>query len=528
MDRHESRPREENSKDGSARQPDPIRHVICLMLENRSFDQMLGSLQAVYPDLDGVPEGGPLRTNRDIDGQVIEQAPAADTRMKGDPKHELPNCLHQLSDNNGNFVRDYAEAYPHSDEEERKQVMAYFPLDKLPALHQLGRSFRVCDRWFSSIPGATWPNRLFVHSGTSIGKAKMPHGVFDLAGHRYWQDTIYDRLNEKGIPWNIYFGDFPQSMLLEHQWKPENAHRYRPLDQFFRDACGPARNFPAYCFLEPRYYAPGQNDDHPPHDVGGAQRLVADVYNAIRANEDLWKSSLLVVVYDEHGGFYDHVSPPAAVPPDEHRDDYTFDRLGVRVPALLVSPWVGPGVEHTTFDHTSLLKYLIEKWELGPLGERAARANSIAVALRTGDEGGAPRDDAPEKIDVPEPAPDVPDPSGLNELQMAMIALALFLETRTPGDAQEKMNRLKSMMENPAAQVKFATGAIKRFIGHAKEEWRAEAARLRGDTKPARKKVVIDKGHPGVGGEGRAHRKKVTLTKVRNKKKVAAKKGQAR
>jgi len=84
------------------------------------------------------------------------------------------------------------------------------------------------------------------------------------------------------------------------------------------------------------------------------------------------------------------------------------------------------------------------------------------------------------------------------------------------------------MMENPAAQVKFATGAIKRFIGHAKEEWRAEAARLRGDTKPARKKVVIDKGHPGVGGEGRAHRKKVTLTKVRNKKKVAAKKGQAR
>jgi phospholipase C len=109
--------------------------------------------------------------------------------------------------------------------------------------------------------------------------------------------------------------------------------------------------------------------------------LIADVYNAIRSNPDLWRSTLLAVVYDEHGGFYDHVSPPPAVPPDAHNEEWTFDRLGVRVPALLISPWVGARVEKTQFDHTSLLKYMSNKWGLGDLGQRTATAESIGVAI---------------------------------------------------------------------------------------------------------------------------------------------------
>ena len=89
-----------------------------------------------------------------------------------------------------------------------------------------------------------------------------------------------------------------------------------------------------------------------------------------------------MIVYDEHGGFYDHVSPPGAIRPDDNQQEYTFDRLGVRVPAMLISPWVKAAVEHTQFDHTSVLKYLIEKWNLGPLGERTARANSIGIAIQ--------------------------------------------------------------------------------------------------------------------------------------------------
>jgi hypothetical protein len=113
-----------------------------------------------------------------------------------------------------------------------------------------------------------------------------------------------------------------------------------------------------------------------------AQKLLADVYNALRSNEHLWNSTLLVVLYDEHGGFYDHVEPPSAVPPDDHHEEYTFDRLGIRVPAVLVSPWVRQGFDPTPFDHTSLLKYLTEKWKLGDLGMRTAQANSIGPLLQ--------------------------------------------------------------------------------------------------------------------------------------------------
>jgi phospholipase C len=125
-----------------------------------------------------------------------------------------------------------------------------------------------------------------------------------------------------------------------------------------------------------------ENDDPPPHDVMRAEKLIADVYNALRGNEELWRSTLLVVFYDEHGGFYDHVSPPASSPPDEHHEEYAFDGLGVRVPALLISPLIDSRVEHTLFDHTSLLRYLTDKWQLRPLpSRRIAEANSIEVAL---------------------------------------------------------------------------------------------------------------------------------------------------
>ena len=499
---------------------DPIKHVIVLMLENRSFDQMLGSLQSVYPDLDGTEGGGPRRTNPDRDGKPIAQEPTAVSKMKGDPRHEIHNALFQLGNDNGNFVLDYANSYPNASEEERRQVMAYFPLDSLPALHALARQFRVCDRWFSSIPGATWPNRLYVHSGTSIGRAVMPQGLFDLSRHRYGQDTLYDRLNERGIAWKVYYGDFPQSMLLEHQWRPTNARRYRPMDEFYRDAKGPDYKFPAYCFIEPRYFAPDQNDDHPPHDVMGAQRLIADVYNALRKNQALWESSLLMILYDEHGGFYDHVSPPPAVPPDEHRDEYTFDRLGVRVPCVLVSPWVERGVDHTQFDHTSLLKYLIDKWQLGPLGERAARANSVADALRL---NGEPRRDTPQVIDVPPPslaeqAAEAAAATELNELQMAMVALAMYLESKTPGNPKEKVARFTGLMENPAAQTRFTTGAIERFVQHAEQSTPSAAARKRPGGK------VLDKGHPGTGGQGRAHRKRVGAKRVQHEKATVGRK----
>jgi phospholipase C len=398
--------------DPRQRPDDPVRHVALLMFENRSFDQMLGGLRQAYPGLDGVDPNNP-GVNR-ADGTEFRQAPTAQRQVPVDPRHEVNHVLAQLAGPNGGFVADFAGAYPDSTAGQRQSVMNYYPLDFLPALHRLARDFTVCDHWFCSVPGPTWPNRFFALSGTSSGKVHMPedgeHGADLGAWFEQNQETVFDRLSERGVSWKVYFHDIPQSICLAHQRRPERVARYFPAAQFYEDAGGPEADFPAFCLIEPDYNGLTENDDHPPHDVMKAQKLLADVYNALRANPGLWDSTLLVVLYDEHGGFYDHVEPPAAVPPGQPQPgwEYAFDRLGVRVPALLVSPWVDRTFDATAFDHTSLLKYLVEKWGLGPLGDRTARANGIGPLLRRD----TPRADTVGRVELTEeqlrpPSPDL-------------------------------------------------------------------------------------------------------------------------
>src|ERR1700730_2651205 len=363
---------------------DGIKHVVLLMMENHSFDQMLGCLQGEYPDLDGVDiYSSSPRFNLDLSGNKVYQIPTDEQQVRLDPKHEHRFVMDQIAGGNSGFVSDFQKNQKGDTAEDRQYVMGYYVMDRLPALHELGRNFTVCDHWFSSLPGPTWPNRFFALSGTSSGRALMPEGWQHLRPEEMFdqnQFTIFDRLNEAGKPWRIYYYDFPSSLLLNRQRLPGNLKGYTPVNRFFRDVQD-EKNFPAFAFIEPKYFGADQNDDHPPHNIFKAEKLIADVYNAVRSTPALWESTLLVVAYDEHGGFYDHVEPPQAVPPDDHREEWTFDRLGVRVPALLVSPWVDARVERTVFDHTSLLKYLTEKWGLGPLGRRTEQANSIAVAL---------------------------------------------------------------------------------------------------------------------------------------------------
>ncbi len=357
---------------------DPIKHVVLLILENHSFDQMLGCF---YPSVDGINPANP-GVNKDDNGKEFKQEPTDERQMILDPHHEVNHVETQLKDHNGGFVLDFVQSSnPKPSDEQRQFIMGYYQRGFLPALHTLAEDFTICDHWFSSLPGPTWPNRFFALTGTSSGRVNMPedgeHNV-DFGGwFQQKQFSIFDRLNDKGISWKVYFHDIPQSVCLEHQRQPEMAARYFPILQFSHDAEGPESDFPAFCFVEPDYSGATENDDHPPHDVMKAQKLLADVYNAIRSNEELWKSTLLVVFYDEHGGFYDHKEPPIAIPPDAEHEEYTFDRLGVRVPAVLISPWATKGVDSTQYDHTSLLKYLIGKWGLDSLGNRTANASPI-------------------------------------------------------------------------------------------------------------------------------------------------------
>jgi phospholipase C len=365
---------------------DPIKHVVLLLLENRSFDQMLGCFQETYPNLDGIDKNAPARVNSDGVKQY-QQIPTTTEQMPVDPRHETVHVATQLQDGNSGFVRNFAEYYGvTASDEDRQLIMSYYPLMFLHALHRMARDFTICGRWFSSVPGPTWPNRFFAFSGTASGRVDMPDGIkhpdLDNLIFRQHQTTLFDRLNEAQKSWKIYFYDFPSSLILTHQREPHNLLKYHKIDKFFQDTAHlKADDFPQFSLIEPKYSGQDQNDDHPPHNIMKGEKLIADVYNAIRSNDELWKSTLLVVLFDEHGGFYDHVSPPPAVPPDEHQEEYAFDRLGVRVPAVLVSPWVGKRVESTQFDHTSLLKYLVNKWGLGSLGARTDAANSIGVAI---------------------------------------------------------------------------------------------------------------------------------------------------
>jgi len=231
---------------------------------------------------------------------------------------------------------------------------------------------------------------LFALSGTSLGRVAMPEVIMNLRVHWYDQPTLFDRLNEQRISWKVYSGDAPLSLLFAHQWEPQNAARYRLMTEFYRDVTSfrregdPAKqDLPFFTFIEPSFCQPGANDDaHPPHDILAADNaLVASVYNAIRANNNLWEQTLLVVAFDAHGGFFDHVTPPPTMPPDYHQDEYSFDQLGVRVPVILVSPWVKSAVFTVTMDHTSLLKYLTGKWSLGPLGYRTHSADTFDAAF---------------------------------------------------------------------------------------------------------------------------------------------------
>jgi phospholipase C len=354
--------------------------------------------------------------------------------------------------------------------------MGYFGPGSLPALHELARHFTVCDHWYSSVPGPTWANRFFVHSGTSLGRVRMPENLIDSLRHPdlyfgYNQATIYDRLNEAGKSWRIYHGDIPQSLVLTHQRTVQNARRYEFMDVFFNDARGQEEQFANFCFIEPCYYWPGQNDDHPPHTTLRAQALLGNVYNALRQNDQLWNLTLLVVLYDEHGGFYDHVPPPAAVPPDGHTlPNFRFDRFGVRVPALLISPWVERTILKTEFDHTSLLKYLSEKWNLGPLTERVARAESFGPAIRT---TGQPREDTPGSVTVPvraeategmvEAEPSEP----LNSHQKALIAFSEYLEREIEEPAGKPL-RAMAMAAGPQSQVETAKRRVELFLAQQK------------------------------------------------------------
>jgi phospholipase C len=441
---------------------DPIEHVVVLMMENQSFDRIVG----LIPGVDGV-DVAHLRSNPDLQGQPVEQNATTQLEMDHDPKHDFDDVKKQIEGNGtpcSGFVTDFLQNYPGA---KASEIVAYYDSGTLPATENLAMQFAVCDRWFSSVPGPTWPNRFFVNSGTSLGHVDMPSlAPFDPAIHFYDQATVFERMSEAGKSWRIYFEDFTLTTLMLRQLA--YAFNYRLMLSFEED-CKDAASFPQYAFLEPKYLWPGQNDQHPDSNIQRGDALIAQVYNTIRKNEELWQKTLLVVLYDEHGGFYDHVDPrePAyrakAIPPDADKtpEGFAFDQFGLRVPALLISPWIDRGVLHGIYDHTSLLKYLTAKFGLGELGARTAAANNFADEIQW---RATPRTDAPASVTTV-PVPEDPKPTQLSDHQQAIVNYSEYLEQQTvastpEGPAKAQMVAKASVRQLAVAQDVSLHGAV--------------------------------------------------------------------
>ncbi len=461
-----------------------IDHFVVLMLENRSFDHMLGFLRSADYPIDGLTgeEWNPLDPHAQPPQPVWV---SRDANYYGDinnPSHSMvPGALAQifgLSDNeimqlttypaspavNDGFVYNYAaQTDPPPPPTIGPNIMRCFSPDKLPALAGLAPEFGICDHWFSSVPGPTWPNRWYVHAASSDGYAG---GSVRLS----MMKPIYIALSGAGVSWKIYFHDLPQSLSLVQLWGSECKSNFQLMDQFFKDA--QSGTLPAYTFIEPRYFdinLPGlrANDQHPPHDVRFGEQLIAAVYNALRSSPS-WNETLFVILYDEHGGLYDHKPPGAAVNPDGKigRDDlaghyitFAFDRLGVRVPAVLVSSYIPKGaISSETYDHTSLLAAVERRFNLPPLGHRDAQANSFEAILSLD----APRSDTPAHITPPSVSSGAAALAGLSEFQLALLDLADSLPGSHPPWLQAKAVASRRSAQDAG---EYAAAAALRFLG---------------------------------------------------------------
>lgn len=431
---------------------DKVDHVVVLMLENRSFDCLLGQLRPADSGFNGIvgtesnpfnltaggtkticvwndptlevgqmtiptPDPGELFADMNVQLFGLDRAPVAQPPMIG-------------------FVDSYMRQPAAEEAYDSKAPMHYFTPDQVPVISLLARSFAVCDQWHASAPCQTWPNRFFVHTASAGGYVNNSPAHFP-----YLMPTIFRRLESVGRTSRIYFHDVPQSITLADQWFSA-GERFRPIGDFLDDA--EHGSLPDYSFIEPRYFTDEvlgllPNDQHPPHDVVYGEQLIAQIYNAVRSSP-AWKKTLLIITYDEHGGCYDHVSPPPAKPPEPQagHDGFLFDRYGVRVPAIIISPYVSAGtvLRNDTrsggrpYDHTAIIRTLRERFD--PTGValtgRDATAPSLDIAL-TLDE---PSNDGPDKIEIPayypssgevQRAKDMPP----NDLQRSLCTLSAHL-----------------------------------------------------------------------------------------------------
>jgi phospholipase C len=441
-----------------------LKHIVVVMMENRSFDHMLGYLSLEgMADVDGLT-GKEFNFDRNGKKIAVQALDATDSKLqrrgealqkKLDPDHGLAGVRTQLGDGypktphgpNGGFVKSFIESRNPKDKVTSDLwvvPMGYYTSKDLPVYDHLARQYCVCDRWFASVPGDTWPNRLFAvtgQEGPNVAKASdLWQAITDLPPLTQFRSLpIFD---EPAFTRQLNGGQW--------RWYSHDPGTLRLIDARYRDLASPMRdNFaffdrrkvgfltevaeagvvrgnsflddaadnklPQVSWIDPNFIDVSvletqSNDDHPPSDIRAGQTFVFDVYNALMHSKD-WKDTLMIVTYDEHGGFYDHVTPPP-LPEGDTSDHTTY---GLRVPALIVGPRVRRRVLHEPaptesgeqphFDHTSIIKTILLAYAKDPKAALSAMPRRVQRAPHLGSLLGPVRTD----IDDPRNARDLMD-----------------------------------------------------------------------------------------------------------------------
>lgn len=402
---------------------DQLEHIVVLMMENRSFDHMLGSLTAADARIDGITDAN--SGNPDTQGNAVKPQPLADFQgqLDPDPDHHFPAVDLQIfggttgagrTPTMQGFVKSYFNQ--RQDLGHSQKIMYYFKQSDLPVLTTLALEFGVFNRWFASIPGPTICNRAFAHYGTSFGRVDM--NPFDTIEPF---KSIYTRLINASPQHTakVYYYDTSSSTMEVVNLLQNEPELFGTYPQFLSDC--QQGTLPEYSFVEPNYSdhetdsgVEVASDQHPDHDVQVGELLIAEVYMALKRSP-LWPNTALLIVYDEHGGIYDHVPPPPCQP-DSFQSSvldpgtglpFKFDRLGVRVPAILVSPWIPKNtvVTDRIFDHASI-PATVSKFFLGDYPSRPLREINADVFIEPRSQAVDPsrnllslatmRDDCPE------------------------------------------------------------------------------------------------------------------------------------
>jgi phospholipase C len=363
-----------------------IDHIVVLVMENRSFDHMLGylKLEAAREDVDGLTSD--MSNSFQDKSYPVHHLDNTALGKDQDPCHD-GDCVHeQLSNGNAGFVSNYAARHPA--DPDPGVVMGYYNGSDLPLYDHLAREFTLCDRWFCSVDGATWPNRLYAVTGRANGsKVNKRVPIYSLP-------SFVRHLEAKRVSWRWYCHDVATLRVTDEKYRVGSFSHFAYFDKrsvfarksFLDDAA--SGNLAAVSWIDPNFVDvsfvghSGSNDDHPPSDLLAGQELVLKLYNAV-INSPKWEKTLLVIVYDEHGGFYDHVP---TLPAED--DNPNFRSYGARVPAFIVSPWAERGkVSSTIFDHTSIIKSILLRFcqkadgAIPDMGARVSNANHLGSLL---------------------------------------------------------------------------------------------------------------------------------------------------